>query len=118
MIDNKCISAHNNFIKGADSKIYREKEMLFFYVDIDKYYSESDANYFTFIYFKSTKIYDIEKIIWIGLTFSNSSKYIFILPRILCKYCNVNNKYWCSFVDCWKVRNLNNCFEKKYRENV
>lgn len=116
--DNKCISAHNNFIKGSDSKVYREKEMLFYNVDINKYYSDINSKYFTFIYKNSTYIAQIEKLMWMGLIFSNNTNFIFILPRIICKYCNIHNRKWCSYIDCWKIRNLNKCFINRYRENV
>lgn len=109
---------HNNYIIGADSKLYREKEMLFYKVDIDQYYSNSNNNYFTFIYNRTTNIYDIEKLILTGLSYSNSSNYIFILPRVLCVYCKIINKKWCSYIDCWRIRFLNHCFKGKYRENV
>lgn len=109
---------HNNFIKGADSKLYREKEMLFFKVDIDKYYSSLKRKYFTFIINNVSTLYYAETVIWKGLIFSNATDYIYILPRILCKLCNINNSKWCSFIDCWRIRNLNHCFNLKYRENV
>lgn len=109
---------HNNYIIGADSKIYREKEMLFYKVDIDQYYSSINNNYFTFIYNHSSHIYDIENLILAGLSYTNLSNFIFILPRVLCVYCKIINKIWCSYIDCWKIRYLDYCFNKKYRENV
>lgn len=92
--------------------------MLFFKVDINKYYSDTKANYFTFTYSNSSNIIQIEKLIWIGLTFSNITNFIYILPRVLCVYCNIYNTKWCSYINCWKIRNLNNCFSGRYRENV
>lgn len=92
--------------------------MLFYKVDIDEYYSSLSNYYFTFTYRNSSNIYDIEKLILFGLSFTNTANYIFILPRVLCVYCKILNKKWCSYIDCWRIRYLNNCFEKKYRENV
>lgn len=109
---------HNNFIRGSDSKIYREKEMLFYSVDINQYYSSTDTKYFSFIYKNTKDLKDIETLILFSLLYANYSNFIFILPKILCKYCNIYNKEFCSFIDCWKIRNLNKCFNNKYRENV
>lgn len=109
---------HNNYIIGIDSKIYREKEMLFYTVDISEYYSSTKQKYFTFTYLESNSINDIEILIWKGLMIANKSNIIFILPRILCKYCHNCHGKWCSYIDCWKIRNLNKCFSEKYRENV
>lgn len=118
LLDNKCMIVHNNYIKGADSKIYREKEMLFYKVDINHYYSNINVYYFTFLYFNSSSISEIEKLIWIGLSFTNYTNYIFVLPKILCIYCKIYNNKWCSYIYCWRIRNLNKCFAGKYRENV
>lgn len=118
VLDNECITVHNNFIKGADSKLYREKEMLFFKVDLKKYYTSLERNYFSFLVHNAADLSEIEILLWKGLKFSNNSKFVLILPRVSCKLCNIFNAKWCSYIDCWKIRNINNCFKMKYRENV
>lgn len=112
---------HNNFIKGIDSKIYREKEMLFYQVDENNYYTSKQQKYISSIIY-TKNISDIETILYILLKIANRTNRILILPSFPCNlhtniYNNINTNKKCNFIKYWYIEELNKYYPNKYREH-
>lgn len=119
ILDHSYISVHNNFIIGTESKIYRAKEMLFFTVDYDSYYTSENNKYISTV-INTTNISDIETILYVLLTVGNRTNRIFILPSFPCNLrININfeqENRRCNFLKYWKIEALNKYYSNKYRE--
>lgn len=119
-LDGNLFSIHNNYIKGFDNKIYRDKEMLFWRYDKNMYYS-SNTNKYLQISYLSNSLQDEEFYIKKGLELSLLLNRLFILPKVPCFYCPdyfISNKK-CNYIQFFNVRILNKYYgEMNYRENV
>lgn len=113
---------HNNWITGMDNKVYRQKEMHLFLYDYNGYYTSLQNKYIKIIG-KTNNINEDEYIIKLGLHISILTESIFILPQFKCNRCFRGCKYcknhtYCSFIEFWKIRELNKYFKNRYRESV
>lgn len=113
---------HNNWITGMDKKIYRQKEMHLFLFDENGYYSSTSRKYVKIIY-ESKSISEDERMIELGFFIAFKTNSIFILPQFLCSHCSTICKYckthkFCSFIELWKIRELNKLNKYIYRESV
>lgn len=122
ILDNSYITVHNNWITGMDKKLYREKEMHFFNFDYNSYYTSISNKYIIFN-FTSTTLDEDELIIKLGLVTVLMTDSILILPQIKCNHCKRICRYckshtYCSYIEFWKIRDLNKYFHGSYRESV
>lgn len=101
-------------------KVYRQKELLLYKINENKYFSSISNSYFRF-YFNSKNITEVRKIIMIGFNLALKSKRIFILPRFNCslrnKFVDITNKK-CTYADIFKYHLVDKAFRNKFRESV
>lgn len=116
------ITVHNNWITGMDKKLYREKEMHLYLFDYNEYYTSRKRKYFM-LFFNTSTIIEDEILLTFGFNFALSTNSIFILPKFKCNHCSHICRYCkmhgdCSYIELWKIRNLNNIYNNLYRESV
>lgn len=105
-----------------DSKIYRQKEMHLFVYDYNGYYSSLTHKYIKLV-FNSNNITEDEDILKFGLYIALHTKSIFIFPQFKCEHCSGYCKYcgnhtFCSFIEFWRIREMNKYYKDIYRESV
>lgn len=96
--------------------------MHLYLYDYNGYYS-SVTNKYIKIMFESRNINEDEEILKIGLEISLITKSIFIFPQFRCSHCvgictYCFNHTFCSFIEFWRIREMNKYFKKIYRESV
>lgn len=101
-------------------KIYRQKELLLYIFDENKYFSSATNLYFQFHYSSKDLIEERSKIIF-GFNITLGSKRIFILPRFNCsivkKFTN-NPEKKCTYADIFQYHLIDKKFRNKFRESV
>ncbi len=124
--ENRTVLVHNNWITGYENKIYRFKEHLMWYPDMDGYYSSIKSKYIVFgsswaLPSKKQEARALENAFFLG----HILKRTVILPKFFCSHCH---KKICSQIpgrnpDCaahvhYNIRDLDKMFGGKYREHV
>lgn len=101
-------------------KLYRQKELLLYKIDENKYFSSTSNSYYQFHY-NANNFSEERKIIMIGFDITLKSKRKFILPRFNCslrnKFTNIPGKK-CSYIDIFNYNLMDKAFRNKFRENV
>lgn len=110
---------HFNWIITLFEKQYRQREMLLYEYDEDKYYSSTNNKFFEFHY--NVNYLDLERRIYIfGLYIASLSGRKFILPKYNCSYknrfMNITGKK-CTTADIFNIGGLSK-MKHLFRENV
>lgn len=103
-------------------KIYKQKELLIFNIDDNKYYSSATNRFIKLIY--NNRLSDIsydKKLVMFGFTIAIKTNRIFILPKFNCKnslFLNHHKNRNCSYDELFDINALDDNLIDYYRENV
>lgn len=113
---------HFNCITTLRGKVYKQKELLKYNIDKDRYYSSINRKYIKLLdeSFSNDILHDKKKMILCFFIAIKTNR-IFILPKFSCKnsflYKKMKNKN-CSYDELFDIYSLDKYLTNFYRENV
>ena len=113
-----CIVVHNNWIIGKAAKVYRQREMLQWTYDGEKYYSDPNRKYLWFTNISMPNYNDKQQLeedkyaLMSAFAIGEILNRVVIIPRLSCNGmpCPLNSRY--------NITQLDLLFRSKYREST